>query len=125
MDAVEILLDNRVLFLSSVFLLGLVVGSFLNVVIYRLPIMLEMTWRKECEEFLGLQESDIDTKPSFNLIVPRSRCPHCGHDILAYENIPILSYVFLGGKCLQCKSPISLRYPMVEMITALVSVVVA
>ena len=125
MDAVEILLGNSVLFLSSVCLLGLVVGSFLNVVIYRLPIMLEKTWRRECEEFLGLKGDETAAQARFDLVVPRSRCPHCGHEILAYENIPVLSYLFLGGKCLQCKSPISLRYPLVEMTTAVVSGVVA
>lgn len=125
MDAISILLGNTDLFLPSVFLLGLVVGSFLNVIIYRLPIMLERNWRRECEEFLGLKQTGIETNDTFNLSVPPSRCPHCGHGIRAYENIPVLSYLVLGGKCSQCKSPISLRYPMVEILTALVSVVVA
>jgi len=124
-DSVEILLGNSEFFLPFVFLLGLVVGSFLNVVIYRLPIMLERTWRRECEEFLGSNISGNGAQEEFNLIVPRSRCPHCGHGIGAFENIPVLSYIFLGGKCVQCKSPISLRYPLVEIITASISLVVA
>ena len=100
-------------------------GSFLNVVIYRLPVMMEKSWRRECQEFLGLDKAEEETGPAFNLVVPRSRCPHCQHPISAYENIPVLSYLILGGKCLQCKAAISLRYPLIEIITALVSVAVA
>jgi len=125
MDAIEFLLSNRTSFLASVFLLGLMVGSFLNVVIYRLPIMLDKSWRRECQEFLGLVDDKIEVEERFDLIFPCSRCPHCGHGILAHENIPILSYIFLGGKCVQCKSPISMRYPLVELATALISLAVA
>jgi leader peptidase (prepilin peptidase)/N-methyltransferase len=125
MDAVEALLSNDALFIASVALLGLVVGSFLNVVIYRLPLMMEKSWRSECEEFLGLKNSGEEHETAFNLVVPRSRCPHCRHLIAAHENIPVLSYVLLGGKCSECKSPISPRYPLVEVLTALVSVAVA
>lgn len=125
MDAFKILLGNSELFFPSVFLLGLLVGSFLNVVIYRLPIILEKSWRKECEEFLGLEKSVADPEVRFDLVVPRSTCPHCGHIILASENIPILSFLLLRGKCAQCNSPISIRYPVVELATGLISAIVA
>lgn len=96
--------------------LGLLIGSFLNVVIYRLPKMLERQWAAECAEAMG---QDVpDTEP-FNILVPRSRCQKCGRQIRWYENVPVLSYVFLWGKCSACGTPISLRYPMVEMATGL------
>ena len=95
--------------------LGLLIGSFLNVVIYRIPVMLETQWRSECAP----PENEATTTPEkFNLMVPRSRCPHCGHVLRWYENIPILSYVFLRGKCAECSHPISLRYPLVELTTS-------
>ena len=95
-------------------LLGLLIGSFLNVVIYRLPVMLEAQWQAECAELGGKEAAAADR---FNLMVPRSRCQKCGHQIRWYENIPIVSYLFLGGKCSACKAPISLRYPLVELVT--------
>ncbi len=95
-------------------LLGLLIGSFLNVVIYRLPIMLEAQWQAECAELAGKEAAATDR---FNLMVPRSRCQKCGHQIRWYENIPIVSYLFLGGKCSACKTRISLRYPLVELAT--------
>ncbi len=125
MDFLETLLANRPLFITYVVLIGLAVGSFLNVVIHRLPIMLEKSWRSECEEFLGLSEPDAPPPPRFNLAFPRSRCPNCQHEIRYYENIPVLSYVWLGGKCSQCKTPISIRYPLIELLTAVVSATVA
>jgi leader peptidase (prepilin peptidase) / N-methyltransferase len=94
--------------------LGLLVGSFLNVVIYRLPKMMEKQWADEVAEFKGETLADKDT---FNLVLPRSRCPKCAHQILWYENIPVLSYLFLRGKCSACKTPISLRYPTIELVT--------
>lgn len=94
--------------------LGLVVGSFLNVVIYRLPIMLEAQWRAECVELSGKETPPAER---FNLAVPRSRCSKCGHQIRWYENIPLVSYLFLRGKCAACATPISLRYPLVELTT--------
>ena len=94
--------------------LGLLIGSFLNVVIYRLPIMLDAQWKAECAELAG-KESPVAEK--FNLMVPRSRCQKCGHQIRWYENIPIVSYLFLRGKCSVCGVPISLRYPLVEIAT--------
>lgn len=93
---------------------GLLIGSFLNVVIYRLPKMMEAQWKAECNEMLGT-EALIAEK--FNLMVPRSRCQKCGHQIRWFENIPVLSYAFLRGKCSSCGTPISLRYPMVELAT--------
>ncbi len=111
--------------MSSVALFGLVVGSFLNVVVHRLPIMLEKTWRRDCEEYLGLKSSPEEPQLKFNLIFPHSHCPHCQHPVRAYENIPVISYVMLGGKCSQCKKNISLRYPIIEILTALVSLMVA
>lgn len=126
MDAVEILANNPEFFSASIALFGLVIGSFLNVVIHRLPIMLEKSWRRECEEFLGLATAEGKApEPRFDLVFPGSRCPHCEHAIAAYENIPVLSYLLLGGKCSQCKAPISPRYPLVELLTAVVSAVVA
>jgi len=94
-----------------VLLFGLCVGSFLNVVIHRLPKMLERQWRTECAELAG---TPAPPSERYDLVQPRSTCPRCGHRISALENIPLASYLFLGGKCSQCKAPISLRYPVVE-----------
>ena len=96
-------------------LIGLLVGSFLNVVVHRLPKMLENQWKAEGAEVL---EIELPQSAPFNLSVPRSRCPHCGHPITWYENIPVLSYLALGGKCASCKAPIGLRYPIVELALA-------
>lgn len=102
-------------------LLGLLVGSFLNVVIYRLPKMMELRWAAECAE-LHKSADDQDAKTAsaeaFNLMVPRSRCPHCGHQIRWFENVPILSYLVLRGRCRSCSAPISLRYPAAEAVCA-------
>jgi leader peptidase (prepilin peptidase) / N-methyltransferase len=97
-------------------LLGLFIGSFLNVVIHRLPKMLEAQWAAECQQ-LTHPDQELPEQPRFNLMVPRSRCPHCGHQIRWYENIPVLSYAVLGGKCSNCKAKISIRYPAVELLT--------
>jgi leader peptidase (prepilin peptidase)/N-methyltransferase len=95
-------------------LLGLMIGSFLNVVIHRLPIMMERDWQVQCAEFAG---SPAPTFAPLSLLSPRSRCPHCDRQILAWENIPILSYVLLKGRCKGCGKEISPRYPLVEAIT--------
>jgi leader peptidase (prepilin peptidase)/N-methyltransferase len=95
-------------------LLGLLIGSFLNVVIYRLPLMMEAQWKAECAE---LSDKEPPSSETFNLMVPRSRCQKCGHSISWHENIPVLSYLFLRGKCSACATPISLRYPLVELTT--------
>ncbi len=95
-------------------ILGLLVGSFLNVLIYRLPVMMEAQWKAECAEQAG---KEAPATEKFNLAVPRSRCLKCGHQIRWYENIPVLSYLFLRGKCSNCAVAISLRYPLVELAT--------
>lgn len=95
-------------------IIGLLVGSFLNVVIYRLPKMMERQWAAEVAEFKG---ETLPDEAVFNLMLPRSKCPKCAHQIKWYENIPVLSYLFLRGKCSACKTPISLRYPTIELIT--------
>lgn len=97
-------------------LLGLLFGSFLNVVIYRMPKMLEAQWDRDCAEHLGQVPQAGGER--FNLMVPRSRCQACGHTLSWYENIPVLSYVVLRGQCKACKTSISLRYPLIEIITA-------
>ena len=96
-------------------MLGLCIGSFLNVVIHRLPLMMERHWRLESAELLGVS---IEPVPALTLALPRSRCPACGHQIHWSENIPLLSYVALKGKCSACKAPISMRYPAIELLTA-------
>ena len=96
-------------------LLGLCIGSFLNVVIHRLPLMMERAWRTDSAELLGVT---IDEPAQISLSAPRSRCPSCGHAIAWHENIPLLSYLRLGGKCSACKTPISIRYPAIEVLTA-------
>jgi leader peptidase (prepilin peptidase)/N-methyltransferase len=93
-------------------LLGLLVGSFLNVVIYRLPKMMERQWQLEAAEMAG---QEAPAQAPFNLMVPHSRCPHCAHPIAWYENVPVFSYLALRGKCSACKAPISARYPAVEL----------
>jgi len=103
------------LLITAAVLLGLVVGSFLNVVIHRLPRMLEQGWRAECAELSGNPVPSVET---FNLVLPRSRCPHCGHPIRAIENVPVLSYLALRGRCAACHARISPRYPVVEALAA-------
>ena len=127
MELVSLLKDNFAFFLTIVGLFSLLVGSFLNAAIYRIPIMLQQGWREECEELFGgnAKETSLDPGKKFNLFVPRSQCPHCGHMITALENIPVFSYLFLRGKCSSCKTKISIQYPVIEIITALVSVFVA
>ncbi|AKA15796.1 A24 family peptidase [Aeromonas hydrophila] len=112
------------LYFSLVFLFSLMIGSFLNVVIHRLPIMLEREWQAE---YLGYfnPETQPQQEERYNLMVPRSACPHCGHAITAMENIPLLSWLWLKGRCRECQAPISARYPLVELLTALLSLVVA
>ncbi|EHK5439299.1 prepilin peptidase [Aeromonas hydrophila] len=112
------------LYFSLVFLFSLMIGSFLNVVIHRLPIMLEREWQAE---YLGYFNPEIQPQQEerYNLMVPRSACPHCGHAITAIENIPLLSWLWLKGRCRECQTPISARYPLVELLTALLSLVVA
>lgn len=122
-DVIQAFNNNHWLFYSTVIFISLAVGSFLNVVIYRLPIMLKKEWKQDCQSFLEINED----KPEdvFNLSKPDSTCPSCGHRIRIWENIPVLSYLFLRGKCAACKTPISIQYPLVEAVTAVLSVLVA
>lgn len=98
-------------------LFGLAIGSFLNVVIFRLPAILDRRWHSQCHELIHPDKPSVATEP-FNLVLPRSRCPHCGHAITALENIPVLSFLWLRGKCSECGKPISWRYPVIELLTA-------
>lgn len=110
---------SQLLYLAALAtLLGLMVGSFLNVVIYRFPVMMQRAWERDCAELRG---EPAPSQEPFNLAVPRSRCGHCGHVIRAWENIPVLSYLLLRGKCSACQATISLRYPMIELLTGLLS----
>jgi len=106
-------------------LLGLLLGSFLNVVIYRLPRILEKQWRCSCYEILQQQPPKEDQPKRFNLMVPASCCPNCQRPIKAWENIPVISYLFLKGRCAGCEQPISKRYPIIELLTALLSALLA
>jgi leader peptidase (prepilin peptidase) / N-methyltransferase len=110
---------------ASVFILSLLVGSFLNVVIHRLPIMLDREWRDQAREMLELGGDWVTQEPPYNLVVPRSACPHCKAPIKAHQNIPLLSYLLLGGRCANCHVRISPRYPIVELATGLLSAAVA
>lgn len=121
---IELLQTSVTFFALSAGLLGLVIGSFLNVIIHRLPKMMEREWKNECAMLLGTANEQEHTD-KFNLMVPRSRCPGCGHEITALENIPVLSYVFLGGKCRGCKTRISIRYPVIELLSGVAAVVIA
>ena len=103
-------------------ILGLVIGSFLNVVIHRMPIMMQAEWRTDCAELEGREPPPAER---LNLFVPRSRCPSCAAPITALQNIPVASWIALGGKCAACKAPISVRYPLVELLTGLVSAFLA
>ena len=113
-------------YLFTIFILGLLVGSFLNVVILRLPVMMENDWQQQCCELLNQDVPGYKKeKTSFNLITPRSHCPICNHVISAIENIPLISYLFLKGKCSNCGNKISIRYPLIELVSALSVVTVA
>jgi len=122
---IQLMADSNGVFLSTIFLVSLMVGSFLNVLIYRLPLMMERAWKAEYQGYFAPEKlSDAELKP-FNLVKPDSTCPHCQHLIRAWENIPLLSWVLLKGRCSQCKNKISIRYPLVELATGLLSLVVA
>ncbi len=110
----DLLRTEPTFFVTFSVVLGLMVGSFLNVVIHRLPKMMEREWHNNC---LELQGKEVPEQPKYSISKPRSACPHCGHQITALENVPILSYVMLGGKCKGCKAKISIRYPLVEALT--------
>ena len=118
MSFFSLLQSSPAVLIITAVLVGLMVGSFLNVVIHRLPRILERQWRTECAE---LTETAPPPAERYNLIVPRSACPKCGHRITALENIPIASYVILGGKCRGCSAPISKRYPLVEALSGVLA----
>lgn len=123
MSLLDLLASSPLAFTLCTLVLGLLVGSFLNVVVYRLPKMMLRDWKVQAREVLELPaEPQTET---FNLILPHSRCPHCAHKIRAWENLPVVSYLFLGGKCSSCKAPISKRYPLVELACGLMSAFVA
>jgi len=129
MEIINLLASSQTLFVVLVGAFSLLIGSFLNVVIYRLPIMMDREWRQQAREILAedptKSAADKNPQPKFNLVVPRSACPHCHAQITALQNIPVISYLVLGGKCASCKAKISVRYPIIEFATAVLSVVVA
>lgn len=119
---IELLSASTPVFIGVVFVLGLLVGSFLNVVIHRVPVMLERTWRQEC---LALEGKEPAPEAPYDLVRPRSACPGCKAPITALQNIPVVSWLALKGRCANCRKPISARYPLVELFTALLSALVA
>lgn len=125
MELMQLLEANPWTVVALAGLFGLLIGSFLNVVILRLPVMMEREWRRQCAEYTGSPPPDAGKEERFDLIAPRSRCPDCGHRIRAVENIPILSWLVLRGRCASCGKPISARYPAVEAVTAVLSMIVA
>lgn len=118
MSLLQAFQTHSALFVTAVAVLSLAIGSFLNVVIHRLPKMLERQWRNDLAE---LNAQEVAGAPRYNLVLPRSQCPACGHQIRALENIPLVSYFALGGKCSACTAPISPRYPLVEALTGALS----
>jgi leader peptidase (prepilin peptidase)/N-methyltransferase len=125
MDLLSILQADPVATVAIVIVIGLLVGSFLNVVIYRLPVMMEREWKSECKLILDPDGPDEEPAESFNLAFPHSHCPSCDAPIRAWQNIPVISYVLLRGQCANCKVSISARYPIIEAVTALMSAVIA
>jgi leader peptidase (prepilin peptidase)/N-methyltransferase len=121
---VQLLAESPALLQACAATLGLLVGSFLNVVALRLPVMMERAWRRECADLLGSGGAPVPETP-FSLLHPPSRCPHCGHAIRAWENVPVLSWLLLRGRCSACAKPISIRYPVVEALTGFLSWVAA
>ncbi len=131
MEIIDLLSASPTFLLAISVILGLLVGSFLNVVVYRLPIMLQRDWREQCCDYLEIENSVPDSNESsakfktFNLQKPDSHCPQCNHKIRAWENVPVVSYLLLGGKCSSCKVRISIRYPTVEFASGVLSGLVA
>lgn len=131
MSFIDLLSSSPGTLIGMAVLLGLLAGSFLNVVIYRVPVMLQRDWRNQCREFLEIDETQIKaTMPAaefdvFNLIKPDSHCPHCKTPVRPWQNIPLLSFLLLRGKCANCKQRISARYPLIELTTAVLSGLVA
>ena len=126
MTLVDYLAATPWAFTVAAAVLGLLMGSFLNVVIHRLPLMMERAWRAHCRDvFITGPAPPAEDEPHLNLLTPRSRCPHCGHAISALENIPVLSYVWLKGRCTGCGRRISPRYPIVELASGILSAITA
>ena len=125
MSIIDIFQSNLTLFIIVSGMIGLIVGSFLNVVIHRLPIMMDREWKSQCRELLEQSCPEQESVEVFNLSKPRSRCPNCNHAITALENIPLISYLIQAGKCKGCGDKISARYPAVELLTALLTAVIA
>ncbi|WPO99310.1 A24 family peptidase [Pseudomonas sp. HR96] len=123
MTPLDLLASSPLAFAVCALILGLLVGSFLNVVIHRLPKMLEREWQTQARDILKLPEEPKG--PAYNLAVPHSACPHCGHRIRPWENLPLVSYIALRGRCSSCKAPIGRRYPIVELASGLISGFVA
>ena len=119
---IELLANSEPLHIGFVFFISLLIGSFLNVVIHRVPVMLERSWRRECASLDG---KTPPAEPTYNLIVPRSACPGCKTPITALQNVPVLSYLVLRGRCASCQRPIGARYPVIELLTGVLSAIVA
>lgn len=124
MDIINFIAEHIDIFIILVAAFSLIVGSFLNVVIYRLPRMIQNEWNQECREYLGLKPHTTDTE-HLNLYLPLSHCTHCKTPLKPWHNIPVISYLVLQGKCAYCKAKISLHYPLVEIICCIASVYVA
>ncbi len=125
---IEIFENSQIIFLSFVFIISLLVGSFLNVIIFRLPKILIRVWRKQCYEFLEQKDHDSNQercKPLRELFVKNSHCLHCNKTIKFYDNIPLVSYLILRGKCRSCKTKLSIQYPLIEALTAIFATIVA
>ena len=131
MAIIDLLSASPPILVSICVVLGLLIGSFLNVIVYRLPIVMERDWKQQCYDYLEIENAEPHTHLTsekfevFNLLKPDSHCLGCNHEIRIWENIPILSFVLLGGKCSKCKMSISLRYPSVEVVTGILSGLVA
>ncbi len=120
----ELFAQSPLIFVAVTFAFALLIGSFLNVVIHRLPIMMQREWREQCAEISKMPATELPTG-RFDLVAPRSRCPSCNNLITASQNIPVLSYLFLKGQCANCKNAISVRYPLIELLTAVLAAFVA
>lgn len=122
----EILQSTPLLVIAGGLILGLLIGSFLNVVIYRLPVMMEREWKSECRLILEIDQPETEeNQPPFNLSQPGSHCPSCNTPIKPWQNIPVISYLLLRGQCSNCKTSISIRYPIIEAVTGLMSAIIA
>lgn len=131
MAIIDLLSASPPILVSICVVLGLLIGSFLNVIVYRLPIVMERDWKQQCYDYLGIENAEPHTHLTsekfevFNLWKPDSHCLECNHEIRVWENIPVLSFVLLGGKCSKCKMSISVRHPSVEVVTGILSGLVA